>query len=561
MNLSNKLQELELVKERHIVQIRTLLNKERSLAKALGEETLGVDETKIPSTAAVRRVEERVEELGLIFEEREEAMFAIKEEVIHLLDVLDLDLNATSVEEMFIVNQEQFESLQPQDMESARQTLGNLRRKVEAKKQEVATLLDKLRVLYDCLEVPQEERSSLCIKEASSLEELCKVDKVSAIREEVAKWQAVKKENMATILGRSKAEIEAIWRYRMVGARTQQEFWRDAMEDPEEELKRIEMEVIKVQEDLDKHEETLQKWHTFLERCRLAHNLSLRQQDPARLKNRGNALMQEEKDRKKVNMLPSLKEDLLARVQKWGDILVNDQKLSEAIAKEYSVLEQIYENTQSTSTTKPTSRSSRTLSKTATSGPSTNRPMTRANSSLGLSTIGRVAGFKAPASSSISRGYPTRNRTKDDVGETPRRRPPPTNHLVPTPAVFVQEASMIVPEASVLLSESSFTESVPLSSTFQDPAAKFTEVWAERARVERIADQVQADKARLEKSTASLRRAQEVAALPSTRLPRPDVPTRKHRRSNSFSDLRTFQQKTVGGTMPIVVEEQSGSRL
>ena len=49
---------------------------------------------------------------------------------------------------------------------------------------------------------------------------------------------------------------------------------------------------------------------------------------------------------------------------------------------------------------------------------------------------------------------------------------------------------MIVREASVFLSESNFTESVPLSSTFQDPAAKFTEVWAERARVERIADQV-----------------------------------------------------------------------
>ena len=109
------------------------------MAKALGEETLGVDDndddSKIPSTATVRRVEEKVEELGLLFEERKKEMFAFKEEVIHLLDVLNL--NATSVEEMFIVNQEQFESLQPQDMESARQTLGNLRRKVEAKKQEV----------------------------------------------------------------------------------------------------------------------------------------------------------------------------------------------------------------------------------------------------------------------------------------------------------------------------------------------------------------------------------------------------------------------------------------
>ena len=123
------------------------------MCKALGEETLAVDENKIPSTATVRRVEERVEELGLIFEEREEAMFAIKEEVIHLLDVLDLDLNATSVEEMFIVNQEQFESLQPQDMESARQTLGNLRRKVEAKKQEVCKVILLYRVFIECIEI------------------------------------------------------------------------------------------------------------------------------------------------------------------------------------------------------------------------------------------------------------------------------------------------------------------------------------------------------------------------------------------------------------------------
>ena len=79
------------------------------MAKALGVETLGVEESGILSTATVRRVEEKVEELGLLFEERKKAMFALKEEVIHPLDVLDL--NATSVEEMFIVNQEQYESL------------------------------------------------------------------------------------------------------------------------------------------------------------------------------------------------------------------------------------------------------------------------------------------------------------------------------------------------------------------------------------------------------------------------------------------------------------------
>ena len=118
------------------------------MAKALGVETLGVEESGILSTATVRRVEEKVEELGLLFEERKKAMFALKEEVIRPLDVLDL--NATSVEEIFIVNQEQYESLQPQDMESARQTLGNLRRKVEAKKQEVSHFYS---IERECIEI------------------------------------------------------------------------------------------------------------------------------------------------------------------------------------------------------------------------------------------------------------------------------------------------------------------------------------------------------------------------------------------------------------------------
>merc|ERR550519_2318065 len=247
-------------------------------------------------------------------------MFAIKEEVIHLLDVLDLDLNTTSIEEMLIVDQDQFDTLQSKDVESAQQTLNNLREKVEVKKNEVAGLLDKLRGLYDCLVVPQERRSRLCIPQDFSLEELCKVDKVAAIREELARLQTTKKENMAEILGRAKEELETSWRCRMVGDWTQQMFWRNSVEDPEEELQRIEKETHNIQEELDKHEETLNKVNIFLERCRLAQELRVRQQDPRRLKNRGNALMQEEKDRKKVNALPSLKEELLGRVDRWASV-------------------------------------------------------------------------------------------------------------------------------------------------------------------------------------------------------------------------------------------------
>ena len=99
-----------------------------------------VNSRRLPDTATAKRLEKQVEELTRLYEEREQKMFAIKEEVIHLLDVLDLDLNTTSIEEMLIVNQDQFDALQSKDVESAQQTLNSLREKVEVKKNEVCSL-------------------------------------------------------------------------------------------------------------------------------------------------------------------------------------------------------------------------------------------------------------------------------------------------------------------------------------------------------------------------------------------------------------------------------------
>ena len=281
----------------------------------------------------------------------------------------------------------------------------------------------------------------------------------------------------------------------MVGAWTRQMFWRNSVEDPEEELQRIEKETHNIQEELDKHEETLNKVNIFLERCRLAQELRVRQQDPRRLKNRGNALMQEEKDRKKVNALPSLKEELMGRADKWGDIIIQDRKLSELIASECSFLEQIYETSLSTSSTKAPAKSSVAMSRT-TGAPPSSRPLTRANSTLGLGGSGNLAKGGTPSCSSLrapssSRVYGSRNGTRMKGGEeTPLRRP-----AVKTPSLRVQEASMIAPEASLLLSESIFTESVPLSSTIRDSsahvdAASTSKAWVERGRLELIADQV-----------------------------------------------------------------------
>ena len=111
------------------------------MATILGVKSLDVNTKRMPDVTMAKMLEKQVEELTRLSEEREEKMFAIKEEVIHLLDVLDLDLNTTSIEEMLIVNQEQFDSLGSKDVEAAQQTLNSLKHKVDVKKKEVCPLL------------------------------------------------------------------------------------------------------------------------------------------------------------------------------------------------------------------------------------------------------------------------------------------------------------------------------------------------------------------------------------------------------------------------------------
>ena len=118
-----------------------MVAKEVSLATTLGVKSLEVNTIRMPDVTMAKKLQKQVEELTRLSEEREEKMFAIKEEVIHLLDVLDLDLNTTSIEEMLIVNQEQFDSLGSKDVEAAQKTLNGLKQKVDVKKKEVCPLL------------------------------------------------------------------------------------------------------------------------------------------------------------------------------------------------------------------------------------------------------------------------------------------------------------------------------------------------------------------------------------------------------------------------------------
>ena len=74
------------------------------------------------------------------------------------------------------------------------------------------------------------------------------------------------------------------------------------------------------------------------------------------------------------------------RVEKWGDTTVQDRKLSELVSSECLIPENTYKILLSTSSTRSMARLSSTMSRTAAAAmPSSSRPITRANTTLGTS--------------------------------------------------------------------------------------------------------------------------------------------------------------------------------
>ena len=134
------------------------MDTEARLAAKLGISIGKKDASLVPVAEIIGSVEKNIEELKQEVEEREMKLFSMKEEVVFLLEALEMDMNATNLDEM-LVEDEDYVSLKKTDLENVEATLVDLRKKVKCK--EAETLVQKVAKLYERLRVPQEERSAL----------------------------------------------------------------------------------------------------------------------------------------------------------------------------------------------------------------------------------------------------------------------------------------------------------------------------------------------------------------------------------------------------------------
>ena len=432
----------------------------------------------IPSINYIEMLAENNKKLQRLTEEREQCMFSMKEEIVELLDDLEMDLNATSLDILLITDDQKFDSLRQCDLDSVRNTLEDLREQVVKREAEVKEMVEQVVALYERLDVSPEDQCPLSSGRVCGLNELGKSENLEQVKKELKRMISLRAVNMRQIMEKSEAELVVLWNDCMVGPNVRKQFLDSALEDPDKELERLDVAIKEMQDYKERNRNILKDLQKFLDRCNLAKELQLRLLDPNRLfKSRGNAMAKEEADRKLVNTLPALKEELLELARTREDLIVNDVTMSQLIEDNCRLLEQIYESSLSRTTvshnkTKTNSvksnsslrslnspRSTKRVGRLLTS-PGLRRPLTRANSTL-MSVSGRMTGS--------TKTLGTRTKRQN---ESPLSRPGKTlvqSSTMPrlhgrNPKILVSDASCNMQDASTI-DESAFKENVPSNST------------------------------------------------------------------------------------------------
>merc|ERR1711915_891562 len=165
-------------------------------------------------------------------------------------------------------------------------------------------------------------------------------------------------------------------------------------------------EVERLNAYLDDHEPLLNKIKEYLTYCELAADLKRRTEDPKRLFNRrggGVEMLQEEKDRKKVKLVPSKREELMLLLEKTLVMRVNDFDATELIENEFEKYLQMFPVSMNKSRsivnvtrTPNKSRTNNTHSK----GISSSRVFTPKKSKVKKSNISRTVAIKSSINTS-----------------------------------------------------------------------------------------------------------------------------------------------------------------
>jgi len=309
-----ELARLEDLKEKKLEEVRLMRSKDEELCARLGRDPYYISSTAVPTKQQLEGLGEHIRELEEEKFALEEKFIRMKDDIINLYEELETEPATDFEREIACEDSERF-VLSSSNMAGVGTVLGRLEEVRVANQREVMQLEEKLDNLYARLQMDMQLKHEF-------LQE-CKGHNrgtINRLREEVQRLDDIKKANIERFVNNLRNELHSLWDLCFYSAGQRDSFQPLHSTNFNENLLELhELEVQSVKNHLETHVdlyEKVRKWQDVW--CR-AMDLERKSKDPNRLMNaRGNALLEEEKERNRVNkQLPKIEGELNKLIEQW----------------------------------------------------------------------------------------------------------------------------------------------------------------------------------------------------------------------------------------------------
>ncbi|KAK2715358.1 hypothetical protein QYM36_010094, partial [Artemia franciscana] len=311
----DKYREVHEEKSKIMNAVRRDKEQEEDLATKLGEASILMSLSTIPSAEDIARLKSRIEYLRVELVKRTESFQEKRRDIKTFMDVLKTE-PTTEFEKMVINEEIPSFPLSIDTMYKVEKIYDLYKDRVDRARTESRKIKIELATLMDRLELDDQQTSHI-----KRLLDACGVtsEDIKSLRTALEGLRAIKRKHASKLVDRLKSELDRTWEDLFFSDEQKKDFSPFA-DDPEVLLEMYEEELKKLEIFKEETKEALDKFRQHQELWRKLEDFEYKSHDTNRYTNRGGALLLEEKERKRLNReIPRLEREVARAVQIYDE--------------------------------------------------------------------------------------------------------------------------------------------------------------------------------------------------------------------------------------------------
>jgi len=295
-------------------EVLVLRKQDEDLCQRLGMDPYYISSTTVPTTYQMDGLKDHIRSMEDEKFTRLEQFVNMKEAILRLYQELETEPGTELEREVACEETDRF-VLSSTNLSQVSNILGTLEDLVKKNQKVVMKAVEKIDRLYERLQLEVNEKFHFLAENQGHSPSV-----ITRLHSEIFRLEEIRKANIEKFVINLRNELHCLWDkcFYSEDQRTKfspllcSEFTEELLEEHEEEAKRLKKYLDENKELFDRVAMRQEVWNKFME-------LERRAKDPTRLMNaRGNSLLQEEKERNKVNKaLPRIEEELHELIEQW----------------------------------------------------------------------------------------------------------------------------------------------------------------------------------------------------------------------------------------------------